>query len=161
MDSPLTEPSEVTEQDLEQIRAELQESRDAYIRTLADFDNYRKRVERERDEIGAAGKRELLLGIIDIADNFERAVDAATAAGSDCTAIQAGITAIYRQIQRLLEKNGVVQFESIGERFDPERHEAAGVVAGAGEAGDIVQEMSRGYLWNGRLLRPAAVFVAE
>ena len=161
MESPLAETSEVNEQDTEQLRTELQEARDSYIRTLADFDNYRKRVERERDEIGSAGKRELLLGLIEIADNFERALGAAGVAAGDCSGLEAGVLAIYRQIQRLLEKNGVTRFESVGEPFDPERHEAAGLERGHEAAeGEIIRELRSGYLWNGKLLRPARVIVA-
>jgi molecular chaperone GrpE len=162
MDSRPVEPGETLEQELEQVRGELQDTRDAYVRTLADFDNYRKRVERDREEIGAAGKRELILGIIDIADNFERAVSAAAAAPEECTGIEAGIVVIYRQIQRLLETHGVTRFESLGERFDPERHEATGAIPDPNaEEGTIIQELSPGYLWNGRLLRAASVIVAR
>jgi molecular chaperone GrpE len=137
------------------------QAQERYLRTLADFDNYRKRVERERDEIGVAAKRDLLLGLLDLADSFERAV--ASAAGSDGEdPLAAGFLAIYRQLQRLLASHGVTTFESAGEPFDPERHEAVGVVdADDVPEGHVARELGRGYLWNGRLLRPARVQVAQ
>lgn len=146
----------------EQVRDDQAEYKDLYLRTLADFDNYRKRVERERDDIGAAGKRDLLLGIVDVVDNLERALDSAADVDGDCVGIAAGVTAIYRQMRRLLESNGVEQYESVGEPFDPERHEAVAVTPSDSIAEDhVVSEIRSGYTWNGRLLRPAKVFVSS
>ena len=144
-------------------RDELGELRDLYLRTLADFDNYRKRVDRERDEIGRAGKKDLLLGVLNIVDSFERAVASASAPDDERDPFRAGVLAIYRQMQRLLDQNGVERFESIGQPFDPERHEAVGTVAArdSAEPGSVAEEERPGYLWHGRLLRPARVFVAE
>ncbi len=146
----------------EQGREAQAEYKDLYLRTLADFDNYRKRVERERDDIGAAGKRDLLLGIVDVVDNFERALDSAADLDGECGGIAAGVTAIYRQMRRLLESNGVEPYESVGERFDPELHEAVGVTPSDSVPEDhVVSEIRGGYGWNGRLLRPAKVFVSS
>jgi molecular chaperone GrpE len=134
--------------------------KDLYQRTLADFDNYRKRIDRERDEIGAAGKRDLLLGVVDVVDNFARAVES----GADLDAedpIGAGIVAIYRQLRKLLETSGVEQLPSVGRPFDPEIQEAVGLVASDDVPEDhVVSEVRPGYVWNGRLLRPARVFVS-
>jgi molecular chaperone GrpE len=156
------EPLEQTDAEQEEgTRDELAELKDLYLRTLADFDNYRKRVDRERDEIGRAGKKELLLGIIDIVDNFERAVASAASPDDERDPFRAGVLAINRQMQRLLGQNGVERFESVGARFDPERHEAVGTTAAPGTPADtVVAEERPGYLWNGKLLRPARVFVA-
>jgi molecular chaperone GrpE len=143
----------------ERLRAEIAEAKDRYLRTLADFDNYRKRVERERDEIGRAGKRDVLIGLVDLADSFDRAVAAAPAGDPD--PFRAGILAIYRQLQRLLDQYGVAQLESIGQPFDPELHEAIGVVQAPGvEPGTVVEQARPGYTWDGALLRPAKVLVA-
>src|SRR5262245_56373503 len=114
------------------------ELKDLYLRTLAEFDNYIKRVDRERDQIGQAGKRDLLLGLINIVDNFDRA--AASATNDDPDPFRAGVLAIYRQMQRLLEQNGVERFESIGEPFDPESHEALGSVSVPGAEPETVVE---------------------
>lgn len=146
----------------DETKDETAELKDLYIRTLADFDNYRKRVDRERDEIGRAGKKDLLLGVIDIVDNFERAVASAASPADDRDPFRAGVLAIYRQMQRLLDQNDVERFESVGARFDPERHEAVGTVSvPRTPAETVVAEARPGYLWNGKLLRPARVFVAS
>ena len=155
-DEELTEESNVA-----QLRSSLEEAQDLYLRTLADFDNYRKRIERERDEIGAAAKRDLLLGLVEIADNFERAMSAS--AGTEAQrGLAEGVAVIYRQIIRLLESHGVTAFESFGKKFDPDLHEAVGTVdAPDADEGTVVGELRRGYRWNGKLLVPAKVQVAR
>ena len=148
--------------DDEKLKEELSEYRDLYVRTLADFDNYRKRIDRERAELGTAGKRDLVLGILDVMDNFELAL--ASAAGTECddSAVAAGVVAIYRQLRRLLEANGVAPFEAVGHVFDPERMEAVGLVpSDTVEPDHVVEEVRIGYTWNGKLLRPAKVFVSK
>jgi len=137
-----------------------QDYKDLYLRTLADFDNYRKRIERERDEIGAAGKRDVLLGVVDVVDNFERAANAADDSEVD-DAFATGIQAIFRQLRRLLLAHGVEPFVSVGKPFDPERHEAVALVPSDDVPEDtVVGEGRPGYTWNGKLLRPARVFVS-
>ena len=134
---------------------------DLYLRTLADFDNYRKRIERERSEIGAAGRRDILVELLDVVDNFERAEASLPGTSDECRAVAAGYVAIYRQLQRLLDANGVARFESVGEPFDPSRHEAVTLVASDSVPADhVVDEMRCGYNWNGKLLRPARVVVS-
>jgi molecular chaperone GrpE len=135
---------------------------DLYLRTLAEFDNFRKRTERDRRELGEAGKRDLLLALLDVVDNFERASAAAPPTSEEAAAVVAGYDAIYRQLQRLLESHGVHRFESLGEPFDPERHEAIATVPASGEEdGRVVDESRAGYLWNNRLLRPARVVIGR
>jgi molecular chaperone GrpE len=149
--------------DVERLRDELAASQEQYLRTLAEFDNYRKRVERDRDEIGSAGKRDIIMGLLDVVDNFERAVGTAPeAASAKPGGWSAGVLAIYRQLKRLLERHGVTSFESIGEKFDPERHEAIGAQpSDTVPEGFVLDEAHDGYLWNGKLLRPAKVVVSS
>lgn len=148
--------------DEQQLKGEADEYRALYVRTLADFDNYRKRIERERDEIGAAGRRDLLVGLLDVMDNFELALASAAGGESDDTGLAAGVVAIYRQLRRLLESDGVAAFETVGRPFDPERMEAVGlVVSDTVEPDHVVEEVRTGYTWNGKLLRPATVFVSK
>lgn len=136
--------------------------RDLYMRTLAEFDNYRKRTERDRQLLAEIGTRDLILGMIDIVDSFELAVAAAAEVEGPCSGIAAGFVAIYRQMKRLLELNGVSAFDSHDEPFDPDRHEAVGVEPVAGtEPGRVLNEVRRGYTLNGRLLRPARVIVSS
>jgi molecular chaperone GrpE len=157
----MNRPESYETQENDAVDTDAGEYKELYLRTLADFDNYRKRVERDRAEIGAAGKRDLLLAIVDVVDNFELAVDSAADLDGDCGGLAAGVAAIYRQVRRLLETNGVERFESVGERFDPERHEALGLIPSADVPADaVVEEARSGYTWNGKLLRPARVFVS-
>jgi molecular chaperone GrpE len=148
--------------DEQQARADADEYRELYVRTLADFDNYRKRIERERAEIGAAGKRDLLYGLLEIVDNFELALASAAGGASDDTAMAAGVVASYRQLRRLLDSNGVAAFASVGQPFDPELMEAVGLVpSDTVEPDHVVEEARPGYTLNGKLLRAAKVFVSK
>ena len=139
---------------------ELEATRDQLLRTLADFDNYRRRIEREADSIGQAGKRDLILGLLEVMDSFDQAY---ALASGDSMAIE-GLQAIHRQLLNLLETHEVTPFDSLGEQFDPEQHEALSTVSAqeAGlEAGTIVQEVQKGYRWGDKLIRPARVQVAQ
>lgn len=146
--------------ELERLESELEATRDQLLRALADFDNYRRRIEREADSIGQAGKRDLILGLLDVMDSFDQAYALAT---DDSISLE-GLQAIHRQLLNLLESHDVTPFDSLGERFDPEWHEAVGIVdakeAGA-EAGTIVEEFQKGYRWGDKLIRPARVRVAQ
>jgi molecular chaperone GrpE len=143
----------------EGLRAELQQERDRYLRTRADFENYRRRVERDRDVAARRAKRELLEALVDLADGFERAL---THVDESPDAVAAGLHGMQRHLSSLLDAEGVKAFESVGRPFDPTRHEAMAMVRdGGGVPGTVVDETGRGYLWNDELLRPARVRVAE
>ena len=144
---------------LEALRTELQQEQDRHLRTRADFDNYRRRVERDRDAAARQGKRDLLLALVDLADGFDRAL----AHGDESPeSVAAGLHGMQRRLRSLLEAEGVQPFESVGQIFDPTRHEALATVRDfEGEPGTVVDEAGRGYMWNGELLRPARVRVAE
>jgi molecular chaperone GrpE len=148
------EPAEV-----ERLRDELQQEHDRYLRTRADFENYRRRVERDRDVAARQAKRELLKALVDLADGFDRAlVHIDDSPGS----VAAGLHGMQRRLGSLLEAEGVKSFESVGQPFDPTRHEAMATVRdGGGAPGTVVDEAGRGYLWKDELLSPARVRVAE
>jgi molecular chaperone GrpE len=130
-----------------------------YLRALADFDNYRRRVERERAGAARAGKRELLLSLLDVLDGFDRAL--AQISGTD-KSVSEGLQAIHRQLLGLLEAHGVTPFPSQGQPFDPTRHEAvASAESQEYEPGTVIDEYGRGYRWNDEVLRPARVRVAR
>ena len=143
---------------LEDLRAELQKERESHLRTRADFENYRRRVERDRDVAARQLKRELLLALVDLADGFDRAL-AHVEESPDSVA--AGLYGMRRRLTSLLEAEGVESFESVGKRFDPTRHEAVATVRDVdGSTGTVVDEAGRGYLWHHELLRPARVRVS-
>ena len=137
----------------------LAKSRLAYL--AAEFDNYRKRVAREKEAIVAYGNERILLAILPFLDNLERAISQSDAAGT-AKALLSGVQMTYDQILGELRKFGVEQISAVGESFDPKRHEAIAKVAWEGKPeGSVLAESRKGYLLNGRLLRPAQVTVAQ
>ena len=145
--------------ELEELRSDLARQHDMYLRSLADFDNYRRRVERDRASAGRAGKREIMLPLLDVLDGFERALTHIEGAPSG---LITGLQALYRQLLGILEAQGVAPLTTVGEIFNPEFHEAIGTVdRNDVESGTIAEELQRGYRWGDELLRPARVRVAR
>lgn len=132
-----------------------------YIRLQAEFENFRQRLRKEKEEIQETANARLLKEIIDILDNFNMALETIKHTRKKDSIIE-GINMIYRQFQYLLEKEGVVKMEVIGATFDPNFHEAVGVEeVEDGEDNIIVKEVQSGYLYKNRLLRPAKVIVSK
>jgi molecular chaperone GrpE len=128
----------------------------AYL--AAEFDNFRKRATRERESQAAYGNERLLRAVLPFLDNLERAMGQG---GASTEAILSGVRMTYDLFLAELRKFGLEPFVSEGEPFDPERHEAIASVPLAGKAeGTVLSEARRGYMLNGRLLRPAQVAVA-
>jgi molecular chaperone GrpE len=152
-------PASSEQAEVEGLRAELQQEQDRHLHTRADFENYRRRVERDREVAARQAKRELLLALVDLADGFDRALVHIEALPES---VAEGLNGMRRRLGSLLEAEGVKSFESVGQRFDPTRHEAVATVPDGDRApGTVVDEAGRGYLWRDELLRPARVRVAE
>ncbi len=148
------------EAELERIRGEADAAADRALRTLAEFDNYRKRSERERREaidVGAAG---VLRELLDVADNFDRALEHA---GDDVPAsFLDGMKLIARGLHDLLDRRGVKRIPAVGFPFDPNVHEAiAAEDAPNAEPGAVLREVQPGYMAGTRVLRPAKVVVVR
>jgi len=142
------------EDELARVKSQL-----AYL--AAEFDNYRKRIAREQESLVAFGNERILLAILPFLDNLERAVSQ-TEAIEKAEALLSGVQMTYEQILGELRKFGLVQISSVGEPFDPNLHEAIARVAWEGKPeGTVLAETRKGYLLNGRLLRPAQVSVAQ
>ena len=145
---------------LEAKTREAEEHRDRYLRGAAEFDNARKRAAREREDYTRFANESLLRELLPMLDNFDRALMAARGEPW-AAAVTAGVELIQRDLLRVLEKFGVTPFASVGQLFDPERHEAIARVSAEGQPeGSVVNETARGYMLNGRVLRPAMVTVA-
>ena len=143
---------------IEQLKEQLRQEHEMYLRALADFANYRKRVESERTSAAQRGKREILLSLIELADSFELALQHL---GEAPSSLAEGLKAIYRRLQNLFEREGVTPVQSLGQKFDPRIHEAIDSVrSDKYEAGTVVEEAQRGYRWGEELLRPSRVRVA-
>jgi molecular chaperone GrpE len=145
--------------EVERLKEEVRREHEMYLRALADFDNYRRRVERERTSAARSGKRDLIVSLLDVIDNFDRALEHI---GDAPSSIADGVQAIHRKLLGLLEAQGITPLESRGETFNPELHEAIGSVAtDQYESGTVADEVQRGYRWGDEVLRPARVRVAE
>ncbi|NIQ92855.1 MAG: nucleotide exchange factor GrpE, partial [Desulfuromonadales bacterium] len=132
---------------------ELAKHKDLYLRAVADLENYRKRAQREKEEMGRFGNERLLREILPIKDNLERAVEHAREQESDAKGLLEGIDMTLQMLGKTLEQFGVAPITSLGEPFDPNRHEAMGQMESAEHPPNtIVQEMQRGYFLNDRLL---------
>src|SRR5499427_7030445 len=163
--APAEVESLLTPAEIRSIRDELECERELRMRALADFDNYRKRVERERGATGRSGKRAIILALLDVMDDFDRALEHVDQSPD---AVVEGLRAVHKRLADALKAQGVTPIESVGRQFDPMRHEAVGAVeAGASrtgivpEPGAVTDETRRGYLWDGEVLRPARVLVAK
>ena len=151
-------------QPADEVVARLQKERDEiydrFLRLTAEFDNYRKRVERDRRDANDRATASSLEDLLPIVDDFERAlkVDVGTAAD----AYRGGLDLIYRRLLDLLARRGVKPIEALGTDFDPHVHQAVAYEPSPGHRdGEVIEELSRGYRLGDRLLRPAAVKVAR
>ena len=144
--------------EIARLEKQLAEEREQNLRTLAEFDNYRRRTRQELAVAQQAGKREVLLAFLDVMDDFDRAL---LHLGEASDAVVAGLRLIRQRFNDVLISNGVTAFDSEGQSFDPMIHEAMSVIdADEGrESGTVYAEERRGYLMNGELLRPARVVV--
>jgi molecular chaperone GrpE len=151
-----TEPSEA----LDALRREKDTLQDRLLRTAAEFDNYRKRIERERRELSEYAGADILTDMLPIIDNLELALLAS--AGGDAESYRRGVELIHKQMTDLLRKRGVKPIDAVGTQFDPRYHEA--VIHEASDdhrEGEVMAELRRGYMLGDRLLRPATVKVAK
>jgi len=140
---------------------ERDEFRDLLLRKQAEFDNYKKRVERDRAKANRQAERTLIVALLPLLDDFERALGAPVE-GSGSEAYRAGIELIHRQLLEILRKRGVTPIDTSGARFDPNLHEAVACQASEGhDDGDVIDEVRRGYLLDEELLRAAMVRVAK
>jgi molecular chaperone GrpE len=134
---------------------------DRLLRTMAEFDNYRKRVAREKDDLAKYGAEKMALDILPVADNFERALEQAKTA-ADAAAVVEGVKMIFKQFLATLEKFNIKPFDAIGQTFDPEKHEAMAQQNHPEYAENTVMaEFQKGYFLNDKLLRPARVVVSR
>jgi molecular chaperone GrpE len=144
--------------EIQRLQDELMNERDRNLRTLADFKNYRRRIERDGIKIAEEGKRGMMLPLLDIIDDLEKALQSAD--GAEQPFVK-GVRNIHHKFLALLKTHGVLPFVSIGTPFDHNLHEAVAMTKHKGsEPGIVVDELRRGYLLNNELLRHAQVRVS-
>ena len=146
---------------LEEREKEFKEHHDRLLRLAADFENYKKRAAREKEDWTKFANEDLIKAILPFIDNLERAVNHAQKVADTGVLIE-GVRLTLQQLLQALNKFGVASFESVGKPFDPAMHEAMLVVeTNQHEPNQVMEEFQKGYLLNNRLLRPATVSVSK
>ena len=144
---------------LEELKEELEQYKDKYLRLLAEFDNYRKRVLKEKEEYIKCANEELIKCLLEVLDNLERAIDASSGT-TDYDGLRRGIELTYQHLKEILAREGLSPIECVGKKFDPNYHEAVMQVDGE-EPEKVVEEVQKGYTLKGKVIRPSKVIVSK
>lgn len=160
------ETANVTTEQLEELKARASKADDNWdrlLRTTADFDNFKKRAAREKQEAIRYANEDLLEKLVPVLDNFEAALSAvqtgSTGAGHS---VQAGVAMIFQQLKKVLTESGLEEVDAAGQKFDPNLHEAVSQQETTDvPEGNVIQQLRKGYKLRERLLRPATVVVAK
>jgi molecular chaperone GrpE len=162
---PATDSEPACEESLEDrikaLEKEKNELSDRLLRTMAEFDNYRKRVTREKEGLVKYGTERIAFEILSVVDNFERALEQSHQA-TDAEPVIEGLKMTLKQLLAALEKFKITPFNSVGEQFDPEIHEAMAQQEHPDhEDNTVIEQFQKGYMLEKRLLRPARVLVSR
>src|SRR6266496_5783469 len=159
------EPSALTPEQLEELKARAAKADEYWerlLRTTADFDNFKKRAGRERQDAVKFANEALMQKLLTVLDSFEMALAAAQAGPGDGQSLQAGIAMTQQQLRNVLAEAGLEEVDAAGQAFDPNLHEAVSQQeTDAVPEGHIAQQLRKGYKLRERLLRPASVVVAK
>ncbi len=137
---------------IKSLKKELDEKKDQLLRTIADFQNYKKRVKKEMNEAIKYSKEELISKFLDVQENLERVNELNSK----------GLQLIMNQLKRIFEEEGIKEIEAVGKKFDYELHHTLSIVeTNEHDDGIIIEEIKKGYLINDRILRPSLVMVAK
>ena len=142
------------------LQADLDRFRDLALRSQADFENYKKRAAREKEDAVKYANSSLLQRLVSILDNFELGL-AAAKTESERSPIYSGMVLVQKQLNDLLEENGLQAIEAEGEKFDPNLHEAIAHEPSESAEETVIRQARRGYRFKDRLLRPARVIVSS
>jgi molecular chaperone GrpE len=137
----------------------LKDEHERLLRTAAEFDNFKKRALKEKDDVRKFGVESLLKDFLPVSDNLDRALDHAEQ--HDPKQVIEGVRLVQKMLEGALSKHGVIGFSALGQMFDPAQHEALMQAESDQPPGTVIQEMARGYRLAERLVRPAAVVVAR
>jgi molecular chaperone GrpE len=151
---------EALKAETEELKNENTSLKDQLLRKQAEFENYRRRTERERADVYKRGKKEVLIEMLSVLDNFERAILSVSKTAEE-DALKLGFELIYKQFKDILTRMGIEPVESVGQFFDPHVHEAVTIEqTSEHEANTVIEEFQKGYKLGDQLLRPAQVKVA-
>ncbi|WP_346239035.1 nucleotide exchange factor GrpE [Niabella insulamsoli] len=155
----LTDPVEETQ--LNELEAELNESKDKYIRLAAEFDNFRRRTRKEREEFSQIANKDMVLALLEVLDDADRAMPQIEA--SEDEKLKEGISLVFNKLRSSLQAKGLKEMQSKGADFDPDLHEAITEIPAPSEdlVGKVVDEVIKGYYLNDKIIRHAKVVVGK
>ncbi|HRO48455.1 nucleotide exchange factor GrpE [Agriterribacter sp.] len=153
-------PEELTDE-LESVQSELAEQKEKYLRLYAEFDNYKRRNARERVELIQTAGKEVIISLLDVMDDCDRAEKQVQESGQPEDAVQEGILLIFNKLRSILSSKGLKPMDCKGQEFNPDEHEAVSQVPVADEKlkGKIIEEIVKGYYLNDKIIRFAKVVV--
>jgi molecular chaperone GrpE len=159
-------PENLTPEQLDDLKARAaraDENWERVLRTTADFENYKKRATREREEATKFANESLIKKLLTVLDNFDMALAAAGAQPAEASqSLQTGVAMIHQQLRNLLQETGVEEVDAAGKKFDPNWHEAVSQQDSTDvPEGQVLQQLRKGYKLRDRLIRPATVVVAR
>jgi len=157
LNEPVGEESEV-----EKLKAELAESKDKYLRKVAEFENFKRRNAKERLELIQTAGRDVILDMLDVLDDCDRAQKQLDAS-DDSVTIKEGVMLVFTKLRNTLHARGVKAMETIGQEFNPDLHEAVTEIPAASDElkGKIVDEVMKGYYMNEKIIRHAKVVIGK
>jgi molecular chaperone GrpE len=157
LNEPLGDDSE-----LEKLKTELDASKDKYLRLVAEFDNFRRRSAKERIELTQTAGKEVISDMLVVVDDAERAQKQLETT-EDIKAVKEGVTLVFNKLRALLQSKGLKPMETIGKEFDPDLHEAITEIPAPSKdlKGKVVDEVTKGYYLNDKIIRHAKVVVGK
>ena len=160
------DPATVTPEQLEELKTRAEKANENWerlLRTTADFDNFKKRAAREKQDAIRYANEGLLEKLVPVLDNFDAALSAAQTSSADgAQSLQTGVAMIFQQLKKVLTESGLEEVDATGQAFDPNLHEAVSQQESNDvPEGNVLQQLRKGYKLRDRLLRPATVVVAK
>ena len=153
--------NEGAEDEAEKLKAELDEQKDKYLRLVAEFDNYKRRTAKERNELVQTAGKDVIVSLLDVLDDCDRA-EKQMQSTDDVALIKEGVQLVFNKLRNSLQQRGVKPMESINHEFDVEKHEAITEIAGEEkQKGKVIDEVVKGYYLNDKLIRFAKVVVGK
>jgi molecular chaperone GrpE len=148
--------------ELQQLKAELEESKDKYLRLFAEFDNYKKRTVKERFDLMKSAAQETIVSLLPVLDDFDRAKKSADDPNSP-EVFTEGVSLVYHKLYTTLQHKGLIEMESTNQEFDAERHEAITDIPAPTEdlKGKVIDTIEKGYLLHDKIIRYAKVVVGK
>lgn len=146
----------------EVLKKELADINDKYLRLYSEFDNYRRRTSREKLEMAKTASESLIIELLPVLDDFERAIKSAEES-EDCDAVKDGMTLIYNKFNSILQKKGLVSIEAVGNDFDTDFHEAISYLPAPSEdkKGKVIEQVEKGYTLQDKVIRYSKVVIGQ